>query len=140
MIQSSNILIINADKHIGAVFHAEGNKELTDKLLKSKCTAYTYEFFKTKEGIFPASVASSEIAGKVAVIFAAYHLQNNRGGSGVLLAPMVNVKPPKVVVIGYGNAGGAAARMAASMGGKCSCFWPKQGKIKSISGINANKY
>lgn len=128
----SEFRYINADKHIGAVFHAEGNKELTDKLLKSKCTAYTYEFFKTKEGIFPASVASSEIAGKVAVIFAAYHLQNNRGGSGVLLAPVVNVKPPKVVVIGYGNAGGSAARMAATMGGRVVVFGTNREKLRAF--------
>lgn len=112
----SEFQYLNKEKVLCAVFHAEGNKSLVRKLLDSKCTAYTYEFFRTPEGVFPLSVARSEIAGKVAIIYAAYYLQAHLGGSGILLAPVVNIKPPKVLVIGYGNAGGAAARQAAAMG------------------------
>lgn len=109
---------LDETKVLGAVYHAEGNLPLVSKLMNSGVTAFTYEFFRTKEGIFPLSVASSEIAGKVAVIYGAYHLQRQLGGEGVLLAPVVNVRGPKVLIIGYGNAGSAAARLAVAMGGQ----------------------
>lgn len=106
----------HAGLHLGAFFHAEGNKPLTTALCKHSVTAYSYELFKTPDGIFPLSVASSEIAGKLAVLHGAYYLQRPFGGAGILLAGVVGLKPPKVLVIGYGNAGGAAARLAATLG------------------------
>ena len=129
----SEFKYINEEKHVGAVFHAEGVPELTKRLLESNCTAYSYEFFKTPSGIFPLSVASSEIAGKVAVIYGAYHLQTHLGGSGVLLAPVLNTRPAKVVVIGYGNSGGAAARLAASMGGDVVVFGTNPEKLRAFA-------
>ena len=102
--------------HLGAFLHAEGDPRLTLELCRARVTAYAYELFRTRDGIFPLSVASSEIAGKLAVLYGAYHLQSHLGGAGVLLAGVTGLQPPKVVVIGYGNAGGAAARLAASMG------------------------
>ncbi len=58
----------------------------------------------------------SEISGHMAVIYGAYHLQNELGGSGVMLGYIPGVKRPKVLVIGHGNAGGAATRTAISLG------------------------
>ena len=123
---------LNEDKVVGAVYHAEGNKALVQKLLDSKAAAYSYEFFCTPDGTFPLSVASSEIAGKVAVIYGAYHLQRQLGGEGVLLAPVVNVVPPKVLVIGYGNSGGAAARLAAAMGAQVTVLGTNHEKLRAF--------
>ncbi|MFH9426356.1 NAD(P)-dependent oxidoreductase [Streptomyces sp. NPDC017529] len=101
---------------LGAFFHAEGNPELTRALLNSGTQAYAYEFFKTPDGAYPLAVPDSEISGKLAVLYAAYHLQSHLNGSGVLLADVPYVTSPKVVVIGYGNAGAAAARTARALG------------------------
>lgn len=107
---------LRPELHLGAFLHAEGDPRLTLALCRARVTAYSYELFRTREGIFPLSAASSEIAGKMAVLYGGYHLQSHLGGAGVLLAGVTGLEPPKVVVIGYGNAGGAAARLAASMG------------------------
>lgn len=128
----SEFKYLTPNKHLGAVFHAEGDPELVKKLIRSKCSAYSYEFFCTQEGIFPLSVASSEIAGKVAVIYGSYHLQTHLGGSGVLLAPTLNATPTKVLVIGYGNAGGAAARLAAYMGGDVVVLGNNKEKLRAF--------
>lgn len=101
---------------LGAFFHAEGNPDLTRRLLDSGTRAYAYEFFQTSEGVFPLAVPDSEISGKLAVLFAAYHLQSHLNGSGVLLTEMPDVTRPRVLVIGYGNAGAAAARTAHALG------------------------
>ncbi len=102
--------------HLGAYLHAEGNPALTMALCRAGVTAYSYELFRAPDGIFPMSMASSEIAGKLAVLYGAYHLQSHLGGAGVLLASVPGIRPPKVVVIGYGNVGGAAVRLAAAVG------------------------
>jgi alanine dehydrogenase len=102
--------------HLGAFFHAEGNLPLTRELLNSGTTAYAYEFFRTPEGVFPLAVPDSEISGKLAVLYAAYHLQSHLGGRGLLLADIPGAPRPRVVVIGYGNAGAAAARTALGLG------------------------
>lgn len=78
--------------------------------------SYSFEFFRTPDGIFPLSVPSSEVSGKLAVLYGAYHLQKHLGGRGVLLADVVGVERPRVLVIGHGNAGGAAARLAHALG------------------------
>lgn len=101
---------------VGAIFHAEGNPVLIEILLRNKVTAYSYEFFRNADGTFPLAVAGGEIAGKLAVIYGAYHLQSHLGGRGVLLSHVVGSSPLKVLVIGCGNAGGAAARLASAMG------------------------
>jgi len=101
---------------LGASFHAEGDASMTSELCRKKVTAYSFEFFRTPEGIFPLSVPSSEVSGKLAVLYGAYHLQKHLGGRGVLLADVVGVRRPRVLVIGHGNAGGAAARMAHALG------------------------
>jgi alanine dehydrogenase len=58
----------------------------------------------------------SEISGHMAVIYAAYHLQDQLGGSGKMLGRIPGVEATRVLVIGHGNAGGAAARTAAALG------------------------
>lgn len=129
---------LNSEKTICAVFHAEGNKDLVRRLMESKCTAYSYEFFRTPDGIFPLSVASSEIAGKVAVIYGAYHLQTHLGGSGKLLASVVNAAPLNVLVIGYGNSGGAAARLAAAMGARVTVLGTSRERLRAFQATMPN--
>ena len=107
---------LHKELHLGAIYHAEGDRSLVQILCQSGVTAYSYEFFQTPEGIFPLSVPGSEIAGKLAVLYGAYYLQSHTGGAGILLPYVVGVQPPKVVIIGYGNAGGAAARLSIAMG------------------------
>lgn len=107
---------------LACYLHAEGNLALTEALRSSGTRSYAIEFFRTEDGGFPVSVTDSEISGKLAVILGAYHLQTSLGGRGMLLARVAGASPAKVVVIGYGNAGGAAAQLAAAMGADVIVF------------------
>lgn len=102
--------------HLCANFHAEGNPALTRALLANRVNAYTYEFFRDERGGYPLAVAGAEIAGRLAVIYAAYLLQRSQGGRGLLLPHVPGAPKVRVLIIGYGNAGGAAARLALAMG------------------------
>jgi alanine dehydrogenase len=102
--------------HLGSFMHAEGNPALTEAIRASGMTAYALEFYESASGITPLCTSDNEIAGKMAVVYAAYFLQSHLGGNGVFLPRVPGAKPARVLVLGYGNAGGGAARLAAEMG------------------------
>jgi alanine dehydrogenase len=58
----------------------------------------------------------SEVAGRMGVMNGAYYLQKTKGGKGKLISGVPGVLPAKVLVLGGGTVGEAAARMAAGMG------------------------
>jgi alanine dehydrogenase len=64
----------------------------------------------------------SEIAGRMATLFGAVHLGRYNGGSGRLLGGAVGVETNRVVVLGAGVAGKAAADAAAGLGAEVVMF------------------
>ena len=58
----------------------------------------------------------SKIGGRLAAQIAAYQMQNNAGGKGVLLGGMPGVPPAEVVIIGAGAVGQSAAHAFLGMG------------------------
>lgn len=125
--------------NIGAIFHAEGSYELIQALMQSRVNAYTYEFFQTVEGIYPMTVVGGEVAGKMAVIYAAYHLQTSQGGRGILLSNVLGQDPAKCVVIGYGNVGSAVAIQLANMGCDVVVLGTNQEKLRKFQSIAGNR-
>lgn len=108
--------------HLACFMHAEGNLSLVEAMCRSGMSSYALEFFRTDGGQHPVPASDNEISGKLAILMAAYHLQSHLGGRGILLCHIPGAPRPKVVVIGYGNAGGAAARLAADMGADVTVF------------------
>ncbi|NTB87842.1 alanine dehydrogenase [Agrobacterium tumefaciens] len=108
--------------HIAAHFYPGENYDLTQLLKENSVTAYSYEYFRADDGSFPLMTPDSEISGKLAVMFGARQLLSSQGGRGILLASLPGVPSPKVVVIGHGNVGAAAARTAAALGNDVTVF------------------
>jgi len=107
---------------IAALFHAEGIPDVVAELLARDVTAYSFEYFQDDCGAFPLMAATGEIAGQMAVIYAAYHLQSHLDGSGVSLPACSCAPGARVAVIGYGNAGRAAARTALALGAEVTVY------------------
>jgi alanine dehydrogenase len=107
---------------IAALFHAEGDPDLVTELLNRHITAYSFEYFRNDDGGYPLMAATGEIAGQMAVVYAAYHLQSQLDGSGVALPACAHVPGAQVAVIGNGNAGRAAARTAAALGARVTVW------------------
>ena len=97
-------------------FHLACDRPLTDAMLKSGAVCIAYETVQTADGALPLLVPMSEVAGRMATINGAYYLQKTKGGMGKLLCGVPGVKPAKVLVLGGGTVGQAAARVAAGMG------------------------
>ncbi len=97
-------------------FHLACDLELTEAMVKSGAVCLAYETVQTADKRLPLLVPMSEVAGRMASFNGAYYLQKTKGGKGKLMSGVPGVKPAKVLVLGGGIVGEAAARMAAGMG------------------------
>ncbi len=95
--------------------HLAPERELTQALADSRCTAIAYETIEVN-GRLPLLEPMSEIAGRMSVIVGGYYLAKHFTGSGTLLGGVPGVLPGKVVVLGGGVSGVNAARMATGLG------------------------
>lgn len=97
-------------------FHFACEKELTETMMKSGAICIAYETVERDDRSLPLLIPMSEVAGRMAAQNGAYYLQKTKGGKGKLMAGVPGVKPAKVLVLGGGTVGEAAARIAAGMG------------------------
>ena len=97
-------------------FHFACEKELTDAMLKSGAVCLAYETVQLPNGSLPLLQPMSEVAGRMAALNGAYYLQKTKGGKGKLISGVPGVSPAKVLVLGGGVVGEAAALMAAGLG------------------------
>lgn len=101
--------------------HLAADKRLTEVLCDKKITALAYETLRVGKRL-PLLEPMSEIAGRMATLFGAVHLGRYNGGSGRLLGGAVGVETNRVVVLGAGVAGKAAADAAAGLGAQVVMF------------------
>ena len=97
-------------------FHFASDRELTEAMLMSGAVCLAYETVRLPDNSLPLLVPMSEVAGRMAAINGAYYLQRTKGGNGKLICGVPGVNPVKVLVLGGGIVGQAAARIAAGMG------------------------
>ena len=91
-------------------FHFACDRPLTEAMIKSRGVCLAYETVQLADRSLPLLIPMSE------VLNGAYYLQKTKGGKGKLVCGVPGVKPAKVLVLGGGIVGQAAARIAAGMG------------------------
>ena len=89
---------------------------LLDATLRAGVNVVAYETVRDAAGGLPLLAPMSRIAGRLAPFAGAQALQTSAGGNGTLITGVDDVAAARVVVIGAGNAGGEAARVAARFG------------------------
>ena len=94
--------------------HLAASRECTNALMESGITAIAYETVEVN-GALPLLAPMSEVAGRMAAQVGATALQRSNGGRGVLLGGVPGVRPGRVLVLGGGIAGLAAATIAHGM-------------------------
>jgi alanine dehydrogenase len=95
--------------------HLAASRECTDALIAGGNVAIAYETVRHPDGSLPLLAPMSEVAGRMAPLMGAHHLMRTGGGSGVLVCGVPGVEAAKVVILGAGVAGMAAATMAVGM-------------------------
>jgi len=98
--------------------HLAAGPELAGELIKKRVLGIAYETVEGPDGSLPLLKPMSQIAGRLSIQIGAYFLQSQNGGSGVLLGGIPGTMPGRVTIIGAGNSGANACRMAVGMGAR----------------------
>ena len=96
--------------------HLAPDPQQTQALLKKKVTAIAYETVQLPDKSLPLLAPMSEVAGRLSIQTGAHLLESNCGGRGILLGGVTGVERANVVVVGGGNVGTNAAKMAVGLG------------------------
>lgn len=102
--------------------HLAPDPDLLQHVLDTRITCVAYETVADAEGGLPLLAPMSRIAGRLAPQMGAWALQMANGGEGVLLGGIAGVPPARVVVIGAGNVGEEAVRIAVGLGADVTLF------------------
>jgi len=117
--------------------HLAAEPELTQRLLAIGLTAVGFETV-ADGGTLPILRPMSDIAGRLAVQIGATLLQAPHGGKGLLLGGTPAAGRGHVVVLGAGNAGGAAIAVAAAMGARVTAFVRDPARLATLHGLAPN--
>ena len=103
------------------------------RALKSKnILGIAYETVEAADGSLPLLKPMSQIAGRLSVQVGAYFLQSQNGGSGVLLGGIPGTAPGRVTILGAGNSGAHACRMAVGMGARVTVLDVDSRKLDAL--------
>lgn len=114
-------------------FHFACEEELTHAMMKSGAICIAYETVERDDRSLPLLIPMSEVAGRMAAQNGAYYLQKTKGGKGKLMAGVPGVKPARVLVLGGGTVGEAAARIAAGMGAEVTITDVSLPRLKQLA-------
>jgi alanine dehydrogenase len=95
--------------------HLAASQECTAALLAAGNVAIAYETVRMPDNTLPLLAPMSEVAGRMAPLMGAHHLMRPGGGRGVLVTGVPGVRCARVVILGAGVAGFAAATIAVGM-------------------------
>lgn len=98
--------------------HLADNETLTKELMDNKVISLAYETVQLPNRLLPLLAPMSEVAGRMAVQIGAQYLEKVEGGKGILLSGVPGVERGNVTIIGGGQAGTNAARIAIGMGAR----------------------
>jgi len=120
--------------------HLAAVPELADVLLANKVRAIAYETVALDDGSLPLLMPMSQVAGRVAMLMAAEYLRSDvashdvQKGSvhrkGLLLGGVPNVEGGQVTILGAGQVGMQAARVAHALGAHITLLDCRENKLK----------
>ncbi len=118
--------------------HLAPEVELTKALLHNKVIAIAYETVQLPNNSLPLLAPMSEVAGRMATQIGAQYLQQTNGGKGILLGGVPGVSRGHVTIIGGGQAGTNAARIAVGMGAKVTVLDLSVERLRQLDEIFGN--
>jgi alanine dehydrogenase len=107
-------------------------KETVARLAGLETTLIGYEIIRGAYGDLPVLTPFSEMAGRLAVHIAAFYLQNENMGRGILLANVPGVPPPTILILGAGRAGRSAAVAAHGTGSHVIVLDDDPNKLRAV--------
>jgi alanine dehydrogenase len=115
-IQSGEWRHLKPGSTLFSFLHLPADAQMARELLARRITGIAFETVTDRHGGLPILAPMSVIAGQLAVLVGANLLTLPAGGNGTLLAGSAIVPPGAVLIVGAGNVGAAAVRLAAAIG------------------------
>ena len=119
--------------------HLAPEPELTKALIDNKVVGIAYETVQLDNRSLPLLAPMSEVAGRMAAQIGAQFLEKNKGGKGILLAGVPGVKRGKVTIIGGGQAGTNAAKIAVGLGADVTIIDLSPDRLRQLDDIFGNQ-
>ncbi|MBI5611954.1 MAG: alanine dehydrogenase [Gammaproteobacteria bacterium] len=129
--------LLRREHMLFSFLHLAANPELARALQAKRLTALAFETVE-HDGKLPLLAPMSEIAGKLAVQIGATLLHAPHGGRGILLGGLAATERGRVVVLGAGEAGGAAAALAAALGAEVTVFARGRDSLARMHALGPN--
>ena len=96
--------------------HLAADRPQMEALLDAKVKGVAYETLVERDRSLPLLAPMSQIAGRLSIQEGAKCLEKHCGGRGVLLGGVPGVEKAKVLILGAGNVGTNACKIAVGMG------------------------
>lgn len=113
--QLSECALLRPEQLLFTYLHLAADRLQAEALIRSGSHAIAYETVEGAQGSLPLLTPMSEVAGRMSVQIGAHLLQKNCGGAGVLLGGVPGTQAARILIIGGGVAGSAAADIAVGM-------------------------
>jgi alanine dehydrogenase len=135
--QEDDCNYLRSDHLLFCYLHLAAEPTLTRRLCEIGMTAVAFETVEVDGGL-PLLTPMSVIAGTVSLQVCACLLHGSEGGKGILLGGLAGTERGRVVILGAGAAGGAAARLAAASGAEVTVFDKRGDRLESMRGMAPN--
>jgi len=103
------------------------------EILNRKITTIGYELIQDERGEFPILMTMSEIAGQLCTQIAARLLGTVNRGRGIIMGGVTGIPPATVLILGAGNVGRSAARMALASGAEVIVLDRDLSRLRTIA-------
>ena len=117
--------------------HLAADPELAKELLEKGIIGVAYETVQVGRAL-PLLAPMSEVAGRMATQIGTHYLQTTYGGKGILLAGVPGVERGKVTIVGGGNVGTNAAKMAIGLGADVTILDINADRLRQLDDIFGN--
>lgn len=118
-----------------AFLHLAPLADLVNVLIERRIRSIAYETIQGTDGSLPLLAPMSQVAGKMAVQLGATYLQKEKGGTGLLLGGVPGTKHGRIVIIGGGNVGISAAKVAYGLGAEVAIIDTDHSRLSYIDDV-----
>lgn len=137
--QAVELPLLRPGQLLFCYLHLAAAPWLAQALLERRVTAVAFETVEDARGRTPLLAPMSQIAGRMAIQAGMQALEMKSGGRGVLLSGVPGVPPARVVVIGGGQVGSNAARVAIGLGADVTLLERSLNKLQHYDDLYAGR-
>jgi alanine dehydrogenase len=135
---AADLALLREDHILFSFLHLAADLDLLRRLQALGLTAIAFETVTDAGGHLPLLAPMSDIAGRLATQIGTTLLHRPQGGKGLLLGGLPAAERGRVVILGGGVAGGAAATLAAALGAEVCIFDVQRQRLEAMRALGNN--